>query len=391
MAELAKLLTPEQLTGATQLLVLQGTPFCNIDCQYCYLPHRNDSSRMAVETISAAVNWIYSSGLACKKPTICWHAGEPLVLPPSWYYSAIKAVQLAAPNDAVITHAFQTNGMLINEEWCELLTLPHVRVGISIDGPQSLHDARRLTRNGQGTHQAAMQGISRLRRHGIPFNVIAVVTRSTLEKTGEFLDFFDDLGAAEICLNVEEIEGVHKASSLQGADTERLFRRFMDSVIERSIKSRAFRIREISGVWNALVDPGFGTRLSNDQNGPFRIVTITTDGSIYTFSPELAGQRDHRLGSFAIGNVHRESLDQVLATEHFQKLWQEIRAGVENCRKGCPYFRLCLGGAPANKLAEHGRMDVDETMMCRLSVKATAESVLSRIECDLINISELPQ
>jgi uncharacterized protein len=75
-------LKASEFRGRTRLLILQGTPFCNIDCSYCYLPSRGDRARMDLRTVRNAVEWVYDHGLATDPLTLFWHAGEPLTLPP---------------------------------------------------------------------------------------------------------------------------------------------------------------------------------------------------------------------------------------------------------------------------------------------------------------------
>lgn len=164
----------------TQLLILQPTPFCNINCDYCYLPHRQDRSRMALATVRMAARRLAEDGLAGSQLTVVWHAGEPLVLPPTYYEDAFGEIAAALGPSCEVSHSFQTNGTLIDEAWCALLARHRTRIGISVDGPADLHDRHRRTRRGEGTHARVLEGMARLREHGIPFHVIAVITRDSL-------------------------------------------------------------------------------------------------------------------------------------------------------------------------------------------------------------------
>src|SRR5262245_64957150 len=94
-----------------ETVVLQPTPFCNIDCKYCYLPDRSDRSVMKLETVVAVFERIFASGWASPYLTVIWHAGEPLVLPVSYYESAFSAIEALCPETVTIHHAIQTNGM----------------------------------------------------------------------------------------------------------------------------------------------------------------------------------------------------------------------------------------------------------------------------------------
>src|SRR5208283_2213465 len=116
-----------------EILVLQPTPFCNIDCDYCYLPNRNDKRRMGLETIRAAVALVFNGGLVKNRLSVVWHAGEPLVLPVAYYERALVAIEETVDGRAEIQHSFQTNGTLIDDAWCLFFKQPTMRVGLSID------------------------------------------------------------------------------------------------------------------------------------------------------------------------------------------------------------------------------------------------------------------
>jgi uncharacterized protein len=104
-----------------QTIVLQPTPFCNIYCKYCYLPTRNDTSRMDLNTIIATFEKVFDSPYAGDQITVIWHAGEPLVLPATYYESAFQAIERLRPSSVQIRHSFQTNGTLVTKEWCDFI------------------------------------------------------------------------------------------------------------------------------------------------------------------------------------------------------------------------------------------------------------------------------
>ena len=99
-----------------------------------------------------------------------------------------------------------------------------------------------------------------------------------------------------------------------------------------------------------------------------------------TFSPELLDARHPRFETFALGNVATHSLADLAAEPRFKALDGAIREGVGACRRECPYFRWCGGGAPANKLFETGRFEATETLHCRLTRKAVFDVVLGALE-----------
>ena len=155
-----------------ELLVIQPTGFCNIDCAYCYLPGREDRRRMGADVLEAAFQIVFQSEHVAGQVTVLWHAGEPLTLPPDWYRAALAVAEKWRPPDLQVDYHFQSNGILLDDRWINFLSLPSIRIELSIDGPAWLHDSHRRTRRGDGTHHRAMQGLNRLRAAGLPFHVI---------------------------------------------------------------------------------------------------------------------------------------------------------------------------------------------------------------------------
>ena len=359
-----------------RLVVLQPTPFCNIDCSYCYLPHRSSTARMSSGVLEMAWRSICSAPFLGTRLDVAWHAGEPLVLPVSWYEDAVVGMARHTPPDLVVTHCFQTNGLLLDDEWAVFLARLGARVGLSIDGPADIHDRHRRTRAGGGTHADAMRAVRVLQDHSVPFHVISVLTAASLDEPDRLFAFYEQNGIRDVGFNVEEIEGAHNASSLAG--TEARFRRFLARFLSL-VWSRpgVVRLREAESTLAALLS---AAPIVDEQNQPFAIVTIGVDGTLSTFSPELLGTRHERFAGFAFGNVAQGSLDGLMDDSAFRRVASEIRQGVESCAGTCRYFRWCGGGAPANKLFETGRFDATETMHCRLIQQAMLDEVLTQIE-----------
>lgn len=377
-------MTPADCAGRTRLLILQPTPFCNIDCGYCYLPGRSDRHRMPFEIVEASIRFVFQHALAAPDFTVVWHAGEPLVLPVAWYRHAFAATASAAPGSTVLAHSIQTNAMLLTDEWCDFLLEHSVRLGVSIDGPARLHDARRKTRDGKGTHARVMQGIELLQRRGVPFHVIAVIGEQALDAADELVDFFIGHGISDVGFNIEEIEGVNKASTLQADGVRERFDRFFARLVLRARASDPpLRIREQQELLALLRSPQFGQLSHNSLNEPFAFVSVSSRGDVFTFSPELAGLASERYGDMAVGKLPDDSLETILDGATFRKIWSDIAAGTAMCRQSCRYFDLCLGGAPVNKLAEHGDFASTETLYCKLSHQAVADVVLSDLEREL--------
>ena len=377
--------------GPVRLLVIQPTPFCNLDCDYCYLPDRGDRRRLAFAVLEAAVERVLESPWFEGEFTLLWHAGEPLTMPIAFYDEATDRIRRLLERRGLPPHtilqSLQTNATTIDAAWCDCFERNGMHVGVSMDGPAFLHDAHRVTRTGLPTHAAVMRGIGWLQRRGIPFQVICVLTAEALDHAEVMADFFLEYGIRDVGFNMEETEGSNARSSLEADGGERLalearYRAFLAVFWERcQADPEGLRIREFDGVTSLACS---GDRLSfTDMNRPFAIVNVDVQGNVSTFDPELLSVSTAEYGDFSFGNVLCHSLEQLAATEKFRRVHGEIAAGVELCRRSCEYFGLCGGGAGSNKYWEHGRFDVSVTQHCRYRIQLVADVVVAGMEREL--------
>jgi uncharacterized protein len=276
-----------------QLVVIQPTPFCNIDCRYCYLPQRTSKAVIAEQTIANLFSQVFASGWAEDGLTVIWHAGEPMVLPIDFYRRAFRLIDQLKPAELGLTHAFQTNGTLIDDDWCAFFAEQRVNIGVSVDGPGRLHDVNRVTRAGRGTFDRTIAGIRRLRHHGVPFHVISVLSAESLAAPREMFDFFVSEGIDRVCFNVEESEGDHVSRSFGEAGIEDAYYRFLREFWRLAAASPgkfAF-IREIDEATRVVLRPKEAV-FFNQLVEPFAITSMDWAGNIATFSPELLGLKN---------------------------------------------------------------------------------------------------
>ena len=362
-----------------QLLVLQPTPYCNIDCKYCYLPNRSTKDRMSGATLRKIFADLISSPRLGQRLDVLWGGGEPLVLPIEYYEEALTIIKENSLPTMVIDHYMQTNGILLNDDWCEFFKTAGVKINVSIDGPQKIHDANRLGRQGEPTFAETMAGIRCLQHHRIDFTVTSLLGAASLGKAREMHDFYRTEGFDKVCFNIEEIEGPHLNSSLQGPEQETRFRNFMREFRNLTVGSNPpLYVREFDQMLRAIVDPPAGG-IRNILVEPLAVLSVDWQGQFSTFSPEFLGQSHPRYGDFFIGNVEA-GLDAAAGSERFRRLSAEVGEGVENCRGSCEYFSLCGGGSPVTKLYENGSIASAETMSCRLRIKAVGDLALEIAE-----------
>ncbi|WFE95736.1 radical SAM protein [Micromonospora sp. WMMD987] len=353
------------LAAVPSYVVMQPTTLCNLDCAYCYLPHRASDRRMPVavaEAVAAAVTPWAARG----RFSVVWHGGEPLAA------GRDRLAALMAPFPAGVEHHVQTNATLIDDAWCAFFVEHGMRVSVSVDGPRARNDER-VTRAGRPAYDRIVRGVAALHRHGLPFSALAVVSRPTPGLATELYAYFLDLGCDVLGLNIEETEGVNTRSNAHDAAAVTAFWAELVAAWRRTPR---VHLREVE--WSlryaAAVLAGAEGDLLPRQLDP--IPTIGYDGSVTVLSPELAGFTDARYGDFSSGNVLATPLGEILAGATGTDWVGEFLTGVEACRSSCAYFGFCGGGHAANRYFEQGRFDGTETEHCRNSKIRLLEGVL---------------
>lgn len=175
---------------------------CNLRCKYCYYLEKDrmyPEERNHVISDQLLEKFIkeYIEAQTTPQVLFTWHGGEPLMRPISFYQRALQLQRIYA-RGRLIDNCIQTNGTLLNEEWCRFFRDNNFLVGVSIDGPQEFHDEYRRTASGKPTFGKVMHGIELLNRHGVEWNALAVVNDFNADYPLEFYHFFKQIGCQYI-------------------------------------------------------------------------------------------------------------------------------------------------------------------------------------------------
>ncbi len=172
---------------------------CNLACDYCYYLEKerlyDDSSveKMDDRMLDLFTKQ-YLEAQTQQEVLFTWHGGEPLLQPIAFYKKALM-YQRKYGRGYSISNCIQTNGTLINDEWCRFLKDNHFLVGVSIDGTAEMHDRYRRNRNGRESHDRVLRGIELMRHHGVEFNIMAVVNNRNADYPIEFYRYLKQLGS----------------------------------------------------------------------------------------------------------------------------------------------------------------------------------------------------
>jgi len=169
---------------------------CNLACDYCYYSTCGGRIGRRVRRIDSALlekfigeYMAYASrrgGVA----TFIWQGGEPLLAGLDFFREVVELQIKYARPGMMVSNAVQTNGTLIDEEWARFFRKYNFLVGVSVDGPKEIHDARRVTGSGKGSYDLVMRGIGHLRDAGAEFNILTVVHDGNVDKGRELMEFY---------------------------------------------------------------------------------------------------------------------------------------------------------------------------------------------------------
>ena len=165
---------------------------CNLDCSYCYYRDKSEiyggaMPRMSDELLELYIKQ-YIEGASQQCVTFCWHGGEPLMAGLPFFRRAMELQkQYAGGKD--IENTLQTNGVLLNEEWCSFFADNNFLVGLSLDGPEDIHNAFRRDCGGAPTFARVMRGAELMASRGVDFNILSTVNSHSEERGAEVYKF----------------------------------------------------------------------------------------------------------------------------------------------------------------------------------------------------------
>jgi uncharacterized protein len=224
--------------------------------------------------------------------------------------------------------------------------------------------------------------------------VIAVVTKDSLGHADEIYDFFIANGISHFGLNIEEEEDFNVTSSLKTSrkgEIEQFFRTMYERMraSEGGVRIREFDIA-MQRIFSHREASSVNFVYENEQTRPFGILSVDYKGNFATFSPEMLGVTTSQYGPFTFGSFHNGGIKNAVTNGIFLAVLNDIKAGVERCRRECAYFNLCGGGAPSNKYFENGSFDSTETSYCRYVIQLPLSIVLEDLEKNALELSSPP-
>jgi len=186
-----------------QIFVKPAGAICNLDCRYCYylrkeaLYPQEKSPRMDFDLLET---YIVQHIEASTGPVIqfSWHGGEPTILGLDYFRKIVELERRHLPAGRRLMNGIQTNGVLLDEDWCRFMAENGFGVGLSMDGPAELHDRYRINKGEQPTHHQTLRAHDLLRKYRIPTDMLCVVNDCNVRHPLRVYRFFKEIGAAYV-------------------------------------------------------------------------------------------------------------------------------------------------------------------------------------------------
>ncbi|MGB9131795.1 MAG: anaerobic sulfatase maturase [Methanosarcina sp.] len=158
---------------------------CNLACSYCFfldkeLFYPGSKFRMSEEVLESYIRQLIKAHRT-PQVTVAWQGGEPTLMGIDFYRRAIELQEKYRKPGMTFENTMQTNGTLLDAEWCQFFKENNFLIGISIDGPRELHDAYRVDKKGQGSFNRVMRGLRLLQKYGVEYNVLTTVNRTNAD------------------------------------------------------------------------------------------------------------------------------------------------------------------------------------------------------------------
>ena len=333
---------------------------CNLACKYCYYLEKTnlykDNKSKYVMSDSLLEKFIkeYINSQTMPQVLFTWHGGETLMRPLSFYQKVIE-LQKKYANGRTIDNCIQTNGTLLNDEWCEFFHNNHWLVGVSIDGPQDFHDEYRKNKQGKPSFVKVMQGIKLLKKHQVEWNAMAVVNDYNADYPLEFYHFFKDLECHYIQFTpiVERIhlnsEGSYLANVLQKEEkladfsvTPEQWGNFLCTLFDEWVKNDVGKY--FIQIFDATLANWMGT-----QPGVCTMAPTCGHAGVMEFNGDVYACDHFVFPEFKLGNIYEKSLIEMMYGDKQSRFGLQKRDALPAQCKACKYLFACNGECPKNR------------------------------------------
>jgi uncharacterized protein len=313
--------------------ILPVSSGCNLKCGYCYCNNSDFySSRSQRDVMDIQVLEALTKKFTNSFPSyisFCWHGGEPLLAGKSFFNEVIRIQKKYKKGNQEINNRLQTNATLIDYEWAQFFKDNNFKIGISIDGPQWIHDQQRLSSTNEGTFSKILQSIEILRDKDINFSVLMTITANSVKYPDEIYKLIINQKFKSIKLNPCFGSNILSVNLIEYAN-------FMNRIFDLWFNDDRDDIDfgHLGDIVNGLL--GGKPKICHMRDGCYRHVKIDFNGDVLPCDTFLGN-------NFKFGNILHQEIDELINSENYKTFYKESSKILEQCST-CKYLYLCRGG-----------------------------------------------
>ncbi|PZV16957.1 MAG: anaerobic sulfatase maturase [Pseudanabaena sp.] len=355
---LTLLTLPKNAPPAFHLLAKPTGAICNLDCQYCFFLSKEQlypgsKFRMSDDLLETYIQQILEAHQT-PEVMIAWQGGEPTLMGLEFFQLSIELVEKHKKPNQKVSHTMQTNGTRLNDEWGRFFKKHNFLIGLSVDGPQHLHDTYRVDKRGKGSFEQVMQGWKTLKKHKVDFNILCTVNAANGDRPLEVYQFFRDELEAEFIQFIPIIERVNADGStlIQSGNqvTERSvnpeqFGQFLIGVFDEWVKRDVGKIfiQHFDAALANWVDVQPGVCIFSKTCG--NALAVEHNGDLYSC--------DHFVEpDYKLGNIQETHMIELIASDRQRQFGQAKFDTLPKYCRDCEVRFACNGGCPKNRFIE---------------------------------------
>ena len=364
------------LSMPTYVMAKPAGSACNLNCSYCYYlekeklyPNRK-KMRMSEALLEKYIE-NYINAQPVPEVLFTWHGGETLLAGISFYRNALS-LQKKYGRGRRIDNSIQTNGVLLNDEWCRFFKDNNILVGISIDGPEHCHDVYRKNLGGKGTFKQVMRGIELLQKHEVDFNTLYVINDYNVDYPLEVYRFFKEIGTHYMQFSpIVERVGRNRSDGLEllpptRADDATLARWTVSPKKFGQFYIQIFDEWVRNDVGNFFVQL-FDATLANfvgEMPGVCIFAKTCGHASVMEFNGDVYACDHFVFPEYKLGNIHNETFIEMMFSEKQLRFGADKRDMLPRQCFECEYLKLCNGECPKNRIATDKYGDEGLNYLC---------------------------
>ncbi|MCP4641232.1 MAG: anaerobic sulfatase maturase [bacterium] len=323
-----------------QLLIKPVSADCNLRCEYCFYLRASElypderSHCMTEDVLETMVEGLLKHRFP--QTVFAWQGGEPTLAGVDFFRKAVQFQQKHGAPGQSVGNALQTNGIVLNDDWCRLFQEYKFLIGLSLDGPQEIHDRYRVNAANRGTWDRVMSAARLMGQYQVEFNILCVVNRDNVGMGADLLRWF----VAQGFRFVQFIPCVEKGHPCN-VDVE-VYGDFMCDMFDYWSKEGFGRVsvRDFDAMLTTRVGQGAPMCTFADRCNHY--IVIEHNGDVYPCDFFVYDE-------WKLGNLMEAPLESFLETEKYKQFAYQ-KNKVPACR-GCQYRSICYGGCQKDRLA----------------------------------------